>query len=275
MSRIKNRFRELKEGGEGALIGYLTLGDPDIETSEELVRGLSESVDIMELGIPFTDPIADGPTIQAAIDRGLKSGINTDVAFEMVERLRSGGVTTPFVFMTYTNIVLQYGEERFLQRCQGVGVDGVLISDMPLEEAGEILSLCEKWKIDFIFLVAPTTPEVRLKRILEHGQGFLYLVSLLGVTGAREHLQEATLRKIQWARKYTKDLPLAVGFGISKKEHVEGVIQAGAQGAVVGSAFVRLVGEKGGEALPDLLRLSRELKEGTRVLALRKEAGKK
>jgi tryptophan synthase alpha chain len=274
MSRIGVRFQELRERGEGALIGYLTLGDPDIEASEELIRSLCESVDILELGIPFTDPIADGPTIQAAIDRGLKSGMNTDIAFGMVERLRAQGVATPFVFMTYTNIVLQYGEERFLQRCREVGVDGVLISDMPLEEAGGILPLCEKWGVDFIFLIAPTTSEVRLKRILEHGRGFLYLVSLLGVTGAREHLQEATLRKIQWARKYTGDLPLAVGFGISKREHVEGVIQAGAQGAVVGSAFVRLVGEKGREALPNLLRLARELKEGTRVLTLRKEAGK-
>lgn len=264
MTRLREKFEELRGKGEGALIGYLTLGDPDIKTSEDLVRALTENVDIMELGIPFSDPIADGPTIQAAIDRALRSGINTDDAFALVERLRAGGVKTPFVFMTYYNIVLQYGEERFTARCREVGVDGLLISDMPVEEASRVLECCERDGIDYIFLIAPPTTEERLGKILPRARGFLYLVSLLGVTGAREKLQEATITKTRWALERV-DLPLAVGFGISKREHVEAIMRAGAHGVVVGSAFVRLVGELKGAAKGDLLKLSKELKEGTRA----------
>jgi tryptophan synthase alpha chain len=264
MSRIKEKFAELREKEEGALIGYLTLGDPDIQTSKKLIRCLVENVDILELGVPFTDPIADGPTIQAAIDRALKAGMNTDIAFDIVEKLRKEGVATPFVFMTYYNIVLQYGEERFIKKCRDVGVEGLLISDLPIEEAKSILKYCNKYGIDFIFLIAPTTTEERIKKIVAEAKGFLYLVSLLGVTGAREKLQDRTIKVTKWALKYVKDLPLAVGFGISRKEHVQAVIEAGAQGVVVGSAFVDIVAEKRDEACEELLRLSAKLKEGTK-----------
>lgn len=264
MSRIKEKFAELREKEEGALIGYLTLGDPDIQTSKKLIRCLAENVDILELGVPFTDPIADGPTIQAAIDRALKAEMNTDIAFDIVEKLRKEGVATPFVFMTYYNIVLQYGEERFIKKCRDVGVEGLLISDLPIEEAKEVLKYCNKYGIDFIFLIAPTTTEERIKKIVAEAKGFLYLVSLLGVTGAREKLQARTIKVTRWALKYVKDLPLAVGFGISKKEHVQAVIEAGAQGVVVGSAFVDIIAEKRDEACEELLRLSAKLKEGTK-----------
>lgn len=266
MSGLEKVFSELKKRGEGALIGYLTLGDPDIKTSERLIRCIVENVDILELGVPFTDPIADGPTIQAAIDRALKAGINTDIAFEMVKKFRNSGIATPFVFMTYYNIVLQYGEERFIKKCRDVGVDGILISDLPIEEAEGVLKHCNKYGVDFIFLIAPTTPEERIKKIVSHARGFVYLVSLLGVTGARGELQERTIEKTKWALKYVKNLPLAVGFGISKREHVKAIIKAGAQGVVVGSAFVNIVAKKKGEACRDLRRLSKELKEGTKVL---------
>lgn len=265
VSRISQKFHELKEKNEGALIGYLTLGDPSIAESEKLVRALAREVDILELGVPFTDPIADGPTIQAAIERALKAGINTDIAFDMVRRLRSESIATPFVFMTYYNIVLQYGEERFVKRCSEAGVDGIIICDLPVEEAESMLVHCGRHNVDFIFLIAPTTTEERIKKILPKARGFVYLVSLLGTTGAREKLQEATIEKTRWALKYTKGkVPLAVGFGISKKEHVQGVIGAGAQGVVVGSAFVKLVEQKGGEAVTELTALARELKEGTK-----------
>lgn len=263
-SRLERIFHELKEKGEGALIGYLTLGDPSIDDSERLAAALCENVDILELGVPFSDPIADGPTIQAAIDRALKAGMNTDAAFEIVERLRNRGITTPFVFMTYYNIVLQYGEERFIKRCREVGVDGVLISDLPIEEAREVLRYCDKYGVDPIFLIAPTTAEERIKKILKKARGFLYLVSLLGTTGARDRLQQETIDKTRWALKYVKDLPLAVGFGISKREHVKAIIGAGAAGVVVGSAFVKHVELKGARAEEDLRSLSKELKEGTR-----------
>ncbi len=264
MSRIKEKFNELKDRGEGALIGYLTLGDPDRETSKKLVKCLLENVDIMELGVPFSDPIADGPVIQGAIDRALEAGINTDYCFNIVEELRAEGEKIPFVFMTYYNIVLQYGEERFMKRCQEAGVDGVLISDLPIEEAGTVLEQCHKYGVDFIFLIAPTTTEERIKRIVKKATGFVYLVSLLGVTGARDTLQQKTIDVAKWALGYTPDIPLAVGFGISKKEHVQAIIESGAQGVVVGSAFVRIIAEKGEAACEDLKLLSKTLKEGTR-----------
>ena len=262
MTRIEEKFKELKSRNEGALIGYLTVGDPDVESSEKLIRCLCKNVDILELGVPFTDPIADGPTIQAAMERSLASGMNPDTAFEMVERLRED-VDTPFVFMTYYNIVLQYGEERFIQKCAEVGVDGVLVSDLPIEEAGSVLEHCKKHDVDFIFLIAPTTTEDRLKQISDNAAGFVYLVALLGVTGARDELAKETVEKTEWALEYV-DKPLAVGFGISKKEHVKAVIHAGAAGVVVGSAFVNLVARRGAAACPDLVKLSVELKEGTR-----------
>lgn len=263
-SDIERAFHDLEEKGEGALIGYLTLGDPNVESSKKLVEALCENVDILELGIPFSDPIADGPTIQAAIDRALKAGMNTDIAFEMVKELRDEGIATPFVFMTYYNIVLQYGEERFVRKCSEVGVQGVLISDLPIEEAESVLRYCDMYGVDFIFLIAPTTTEERIKKILRKARGFVYLVSLLGTTGARAKLQEATIEKTKWALQRVKDLPLAVGFGISRREHVRAVVGAGAKGVVVGSAFVDLIAKKGEKAVNDLRKLSLDLKEGTK-----------
>jgi tryptophan synthase alpha chain len=264
MSKIGETFRELKNRGEGALIGYLTLGDPDIRSSEELLMCLSEHVDILELGIPFSDPIADGPTIQAAMDRGLQAGANTDVAFDIVDGLRESGVKTPFVFMTYYNIVLQYGEEDFVRRCEKLGVDGLLVSDLPLEESDRLVKLCERHNVDSIFLIAPTTSDGRIQQIVTRANGFVYLVSLLGVTGEREKLQQKTLEVTRRALQFTGALPLAVGFGISKKEHVKAIIDTGAQGVVVGSAFVNLVAKHGANACKELKRLSKELKEGTK-----------
>jgi tryptophan synthase alpha chain len=264
MSRISETFEGLQKNGEGALVAYLTLGDPDIQTSEKLLKCLCENVDILEIGIPFSDPIADGPTIQAAMDRALGSGVDTDDAFRVVSELRSDGEKTPFVFMTYYNIVLQYGEDRFLSRCKESGVDGLLVSDLPLEESEEMVEACIKHGIDLIFLVAPTTPAERVKKIVSKGKGFIYLISLLGVTGERESVHENTLRIIKETLQFTGDLPLIVGFGISKKEHVRAMIDAGAQGVVVGSAFVNIVAKHGMDACSALERLSRELKEGTK-----------
>ncbi len=263
-NRIDAKFEELRTKGEGALIGYLTLGDPNIEDSKKLVKALAKHVDILELGIPFSDPIADGPTIQGAIDRALKAGMNTDIAFEIVKELK---LDIPLIFMTYYNIVLQYGEERFIKRCRDVGIDGVIIVDLPIEEAQNLLDICERYNVHFIFLIAPTTREDRLFKILSRARGFIYLISLLGVTGAREKLQEETIEKTKWALNYVK-IPLAVGFGISKKEHVRAVIKAGASGVVVGSAFVKIVEKNLGnieKAIKEIENLAKELKEGTKV----------
>jgi tryptophan synthase alpha chain len=264
MSRIRQAFERLKRKEEGALIGYLTLGDPDIESSQELLTCLGNSVDILEIGIPFSDPIADGPTIQAAMDRALKSGANTNKAFEVARRLRERGVDAPLVFMTYYNIVLQFGEEDFLRMCRESGVDGVLVSDLPIEESSGFSQMCEKYGVDIIFLIAPTTPPDRIKKIIAQTRGFVYLVSLMGVTGERERVEERTLKVIEDALRLTGPLPLVVGFGISKGEHVKKIIGAGAQGVVVGSAFVNIVAEHDKGACRELERLAKELKEGTK-----------
>ncbi len=263
MSRIGERFRMLRERGEGALIGYLTLGDPTPEASEALARALAEQVDVLELGIPFSDPIADGKTIQAATDRALRAGTTPEHCFAIAEALRASGVDIPLVFMTYYNIVLQYGEERFVERCRRIGVDGLLVTDLPVEEAGHLHGICRRHGVDMIFLIAPTTPEERARRIIRRASGFLYLVSLLGTTGARDRVSALTLEKTRWAKGLTGGLPLAVGFGISKPEHVRRVLEAGADGVVVGSAFVKLVEEHGENAAPHLSRLAEELKRAT------------
>src|SRR3990170_6902693 len=148
MSRITEVFNSLEDKGEGALIGYLTLGDPDLKSSKELLKCLARNVDILEIGIPFSDPIADGATIQAAMDRALKSGVNTSEAFETVEELREKRIDTPFVFMTYYNIVLQYGEQAFIKKCSEAGVDGLLVSDLPLEESDNILRFCKNYGVE-------------------------------------------------------------------------------------------------------------------------------
>ena len=265
MGRIAERFAELKHRNEGALIGYLTLGDPSPQVSAKLAACLAENVDILELGIPFSDPIADGPTIQGAIDRALRAGTNTDHCFEIAARLRREGVEIPLVFMTYYNIVLQYGEERFVSKCREVGVDGLLVSDLPVEEASQLVKICRKYSVDTIFLIAPTTTEERIKKILRKASGFVYLVSLLGTTGAREKLSEVTIEKTKWALQYVRDLPLAVGFGISRPEHVRAVIEAGAAGVVVGSAFVKIIEKRGANACDELRSFAARLKSGTKL----------
>jgi tryptophan synthase alpha chain len=263
MSRLDDTFKRLRERGEGALIGYLTLGDPDISSSKKLFACLSKNVDILEIGIPFSDPIADGPTIQGAMDRALKAGCTPDNVFEVAGDLREAGVEIPFVVMTYYNLVLQYGEEEFLKRCKKEGVDGILVSDLPVEESENLLSLCEKYEVDPIFLIAPNTPPDRVRRIISRAKGFVYLVSLLGVTGEREKIEERTFNAVKEALSQTGSLPLVVGFGISKKPHVKQVLSSGARGVVVGSAFVNLVDKHGKNACKELERLASGLKKGT------------
>ena len=264
MSRIKRVFEELKDKGEGVLIGYLTLGDPDISSSTEHFIALAKHADILEIGMPFSDPIADGPTIQAAMDRALTSGVTTNDAFKTASDLRASGVMRPIVFMTYYNIVLQYGEDMFLQQCSESGVDGLLVSDLPLEESESIVAGCKKHGIDPIFLIAPTTPPERARKIAAVGTGFLYLISLLGVTGERKSVAAKTLEIIESTQRIVGEIPLAVGFGISRPEHVKEIIAAGAEGVVVGSAFVNLAAKHGSSAGPYLEELSKDLKEGTR-----------
>lgn len=262
--KLKEKFKELKKRNEGALIGFVTAGDPTPELTVDIVNSLIKGgIDIIELGLPFSDPIADGVVIQKASERSLKGGMNPDLYFEIAKKIEG----IPKVCLTYYNLVLQRGLENFVRDCLKSGIDGLIVPDLPIEEATPLLNACDKYDISLIFLVAPTTTEERLKKILQVSKGFLYVVSLLGVTGAREKLSDSVKPLLSRIRELSRDIPLAVGFGISKPEHIKEVLRAGADGAIVGSAFIRIIeknlDDKEG-MLSELKEFTRELKEATR-----------
>lgn len=220
---------------------YITLGDPTAEATLKLIRILDESgADIMELGIPYSDPLADGPTIQASHQRSLSARITTDDALRLVKEARI--ITRkPLVLLTYYNLILQRGVERFFRDAAAVGVNGVIVPDLPVEESSEALKTSVKCGIDLIYLVAPTTDDRRLQKILQVSRGFIYLVALLGVTGVRDTLSSLTRETITRIGRHAHGrIPVAVGFGISQPSHVKEVLSAGADGAIVGSAIIDL-----------------------------------
>ncbi len=239
MSRIHAKFRELKDKGEGALIAFVTAGDPRPALTPRLVDVLSRHADIVELGIPFSDPIADGPTIQKASDRALRAGTTPEAALRIIRQVRRKS-QIPLVVLTYYNILLRPGVRKFVGQLADAGVDGIIVPDLPLEESGELSAAAEESGVDLILLAAPTTPLERLRRISRASRGFLYLVSSLGVTGARKRLSSSARPLIREA-KGTSAVPVAVGFGISSPAQVAKVIRAGADGAIVGSAFVGII----------------------------------
>jgi tryptophan synthase alpha chain len=261
--RIGDKFKELEKKKERALIGYVMAGDPSPEDTVTIAAALlSGGVDIIELGLPFSDPIADGVAIQKAGERALSAGMNTDIFFATAKKITGA----PKVCMTYYNLVLQRGLERFAKDCVDSGVTGLIIPDLPVEEADGLLSACRKYGVDLIFLVAPTTTEKRLGGILEASKGFIYVVSLLGVTGVRDKLSGSVGPLLKRIRAKT-DLPLAVGFGISKPEHVKEIIGSGADGVIVGSAFIRIIEENLSDRrkmLADLTDFARRMKAGTK-----------
>jgi len=266
MSRIGSRFAALRAAGEGALVVFVTAGDPTLEWSEQVVLTVADAgADVIEVGIPFCDPLADGPTIQASTFRALQQGITPETVLAMISRVRARS-EVPIVAMTYCNPVWQMGMERFAQQAAQAGVDGVIMTDMPPDEAGEWHKVARKHGLDTIFLVAPTSTPQRMERVARMSSGFVYCVSRTGVTGAREHLPEEVPQMVQALRALT-DLPLCVGFGISRWEHVKAVCEV-ADGAVVGSAVVSLIEKeaKHGERamLQAVDRFVRELKEATR-----------
>lgn len=266
MSRIGAKFEDLGSKGEGALISFVTAGDPKPELTPRIVQALTKYADIVELGIPFSDPIADGPTIQGATDRALKAGTTPETVREIIRQIRRTS-EIPLVVLTYYNIVFKRGVDKFVRDFTAAGMDGIIIPDLPVEEAGEILKATKKQGADLILLVAPTTTPKRLKRICDVSSGFLYVVSLLGVTGARERLSGLVKPLIADVRKISR-VPIAVGFGISKPEHVEEVIKAGADGAIVGSAFVNLIARNlrdRQKMLRELDQLGKTLKTATRI----------
>lgn len=240
MSNIKKAFENKK-----AFIPFITCGDPDLETTASAVRAaVSKGADLIELGIPFSDPTAEGPVIQGANLRALKGGITTDQIFEFAEKLRQD-ITVPMVFMTYSNVVFSYGAENFLSSCSRVGMDGLILPDLPFEEKEEFLPMCRKYEVDLISLIAPTSKD-RVAKIAKEAEGFLYIVSSLGVTGVRSEIQTDLKAIVEVVRQNTS-IPCAIGFGISTPEQAREMAGL-ADGVIVGSAIVKFLEQYGSNA---------------------------
>ncbi|MCM1135289.1 MAG: tryptophan synthase subunit alpha [Clostridium sp.] len=244
MSKIANAFQNKK-----AFIPFITCGDPDIDTTKKIVRSMAANgADLIELGIPFSDPTAEGPVIQGANLRALTGGVTTDKIFHMVKELRtdsSAPLTLPMVFMTYANVVFSYDAEKFIGSCAEIGIDGLILPDLPFEEKEEFSGLCKKYGIDLISLIAPTS-ENRIAMIAREAEGFIYIVSSLGVTGTRSEITTDISSLVKLVRE-NSSVPCAVGFGISTPE--QAAKMAGiSDGAIVGSAIVKLIAKYGRDA---------------------------
>lgn len=240
MSNIKRAF----ENGK-AFIAFITCGDPDLETTAAAVRAaVANGADLIELGIPFSDPTAEGPVIQAANLRALRGGITTDKIFDFVKELRRD-IKVPMVFMTYANVVFSYGAERFISACKEIEIDGLILPDLPFEEKEEFLPFCHKYGVDLVSLIAPTS-ENRIAMIAKEAEGFLYIVSSLGVTGMRSEIKTDLASIVKVVRENT-DIPCAIGFGISTPEQAKKMANI-SDGAIVGSAIIKLLETHGKNA---------------------------
>lgn len=253
MSRVEQAFAR-----EKAFIPFITAGDPSLEITEQLVMAMAdEGADLIELGIPFSDPVAEGPVIQRADERALASGTTTDKIFAMVRRLRKA-CSVPMAFMTYVNPIFTYGSERFMKNCQEAGIDAVIVPDLPFEEKQELRPYCSKYGVDLISLIAPTSKE-RIRMIASEAQGFVYCVSSMGVTGVR---QEITTDVGQMVRlvKEIKNIPCAIGFGISTPEQASRMALV-SDGVIVGSAIVKIVEQYGADCVPHVAEYVRTMKQ--------------
>jgi len=266
--KIADKFKELEENGEKALILYISCGDPSAEETIKIARNVIDAgCDILELGLPFSDPIADGPTIQVASQRAIAAGMNTDKYFETAKKIKG----VPKVCMTYYNLIYQFSLEKFVKKCIDSGITGLIVPDLPPEEAGDLKKVCDDKGGDLIFLASPLTSKERLDVIKKSADctniricetcncgGFIYLQSLLGVTGARDSLKTELAPKIKEI-KSKFNLPVAVGFGVSKPEHVKALIKQGADGIIVGSALIKRIAEGG-----EITNYVKSLKEATK-----------
>ena len=262
--RIARRFSALQAAKRGGLVTFVTAGDPDPETSLTLVKGLpGAGADLIELGMPFSDPMADGPAIQASSLRALKAGMTLKKTLELVRKFRAGDTETPIVLMGYYNPIYQYGVDRFLADFKAAGADGLIVVDLPPEEDEELCVPALKAGVNFIRLATPTTDDKRLPAVLRNTSGFVYYVSITGITGTRSAAEAEVTKAVQRLKRHT-DLPVAVGFGIKTPEQAAAVV-AVADAAVVGSALVSRVatGAKNG-VVEDVLGLVRQLAAGVR-----------
>jgi tryptophan synthase alpha chain len=240
MSKIKNAFTNGK-----AFIAFITCGDPDLETTKEaVIAAVNGGADLIELGIPFSDPTAEGPVIQGANLRALSGGVTTDKIFDFVVDLRKS-VSVPMVFMTYANVVFSYGSEEFIKRCNEIGMDGLILPDLPFEEKEEFEEVCNKYDVDLVSLIAPTS-EKRISMIAKEAKGFIYVVSSLGVTGTRSSIT-TDLDSIVKLIRESSDVPCAIGFGISTPEQASKYSKV-ADGVIVGSAIIKLLEKHGKDA---------------------------
>jgi len=242
LSLIQNKFDELKRESRLALMPFLMAGDPNLEITSEILLSLQEKgADFIELGIPYSDPLADGPIIQLSASRALKSGTSLTKVLELLRSLKSK-LHIPVILFTYFNPLLCFGFDRFCRVASEVGAAGIIIPDLPLEETAEFSKIASKFNLDLILLIAPTTPTERMKIISEKTRGFTYLVSVTGVTGERNNL-ENRLENLIIRLKQISSKPIAIGFGISSPEHVKKIRAWGADGVIIGSAFVKRISE--------------------------------
>ena len=256
MSNIKKAF----ENGK-AFIAFVTCGDPDLETTAKVVRAAVENgADLIELGIPFSDPTAEGPVIQGANLRALRGGITTDKIFAFVKELRRD-VKVPMVFMTYANVVFSYGAEKFISTCRDIGIDGLILPDLPFEEKEEFLPACRQYDVDLISLIAPTS-ENRISMIAREAEGFIYIVSSLGVTGTRNEIRTDLSSIVKVVRENTK-VPCAIGFGLSTPEQAKKMADI-SDGAIVGSAIVKLIEKYGTDAPEHVAEYVKSMKDAIR-----------
>ncbi|MDF3867910.1 tryptophan synthase subunit alpha [Pseudomonas denitrificans (nom. rej.)] len=265
MSRLQTRFAELKEQNRAALVTFITAGDPGYSTSLDILKGLPEAgADVIELGMPFTDPMADGPAIQLANIRALGNGQNLAKTLKMVREFRQDNSTTPLVLMGYFNPIHYYGVDKFIADAKEAGVDGLIVVDLPPEHNEDLCDPAQAAGLDFIRLTTPTTDDQRLPTVLNGSSGFVYYVSVAGVTGAGaatlDHVEEAVAR----LRRHT-DLPVSIGFGIRTPEHAANIARL-ADGVVVGSALIDKIAEatSSADAVQSVLGLCRQLAEGVR-----------
>jgi len=272
MSRIAQRFAQLKADKRAGLVAYVSAGDPDVDISYQILKGLpGAGADLIELGMPFTDPMADGPSIQLAGQRALKAGITVDATFDMVRRFRkeTGDDTTPILLMGYYNLVYQRGPERFCKEAAAAGVDGFILVDLPPEEADELKPHAVASGLDTVLLTAPTTDDKRLPAVLKYSSGFVYFVSVLGITGTKSATEDAVAEHVERIKRHTK-LPVGVGFGIKTPDQAAAVARH-ADAAVVGTAIVDRVkagldgnGKPKPDLVPGVFTFIKALAEGVR-----------
>lgn len=253
MNKIEDAFKNKK-----AFIPFVTAGDPSLDVTRELILAMQEAgADLIEIGIPFSDPTAEGPVIQEANERALAEGCTTDKIFDMLKRAKEK-ITVPMVFLTYVNPIFTYGKERFMKQCVESGIDGLIVPDMPYEEREELAPACEKYGVDIIPLIAPTSHE-RIKMIAKKAQGYIYCVSSLGVTGVRSEIKTDIGAMVKAVRE-TTDVPCAVGFGIATPEQAYKMAKV-SDGAIVGSAIVKIIAKYGKDSVPYVGEYVKSMKE--------------